>query len=63
MSNATKQATTKNKKQSAVGWLRVPLILTYAFLYIPIAVLVVMSFNSSKTPFVWQGFSTRWYGE
>ena len=63
MSETTTQVTTKAKKQSAVGWLRLPLILTYAFLYIPIAVLVVMSFNSSKTPFVWQGFSTRWYGE
>jgi len=46
-----------------LGWLRVPLVVTYAFLYLPIAVLVVMSFNASKTPFTWTGFSTRWYGE
>jgi len=46
-----------------VGWLRVPLVITYAFLYLPIAVLVVMSFNASKTPFIWTGFSTKWYGE
>jgi len=32
-------------------------------LYTPILVLVVMSFNSTKTPFTWTGFSTRWYGE
>ena len=44
-------------------WLSVPLIVTYAFLYLPIAVLVVMSFNSSKTPYTWKGFSLRWYGE
>jgi spermidine/putrescine transport system permease protein len=44
-----------------LGWLRVPLIGTYAFLYIPIAVLVVMSFNASKNPFTWTGFSTQWY--
>ncbi len=44
-----------------VGWLRVPLITAYAFLYIPIAVLVVMSFNASKIPFIWTGFSTQWY--
>ena len=44
-----------------IGWLRVPLIGTYAFLYIPIAVLVVMSFNASKNPFTWTGFSTQWY--
>ena len=48
---------------SKVGWLRLPLAVTYAFLYIPIAVLVIMSFNASKTPFVWTGFSTKWYGE
>lgn len=46
-----------------LGWLNVPLWLTFAFLYIPIAVLVVMSFNASKTPFTWTGFSFRWYGE
>ncbi|MCX6431591.1 MAG: ABC transporter permease, partial [Actinobacteria bacterium] len=46
----------------SLGWLRLPLLLTYAFLYIPIAVVVVMSFNSSKMPFTWTGFSLRWYG-
>ena len=46
----------------SLGWLRVPLLLTYAFLYIPIAVVVVMSFNASKMPFTWTGFSLRWYG-
>lgn len=44
-----------------VGWLRAPLIGAYAFLYLPIAVLVVMSFNASKIPFIWTGFSTQWY--
>lgn len=34
---------------------------TFTFLYLPIAVLVVMSFNASKTPFTWSGFSTTWY--
>jgi spermidine/putrescine transport system permease protein len=46
----------------SLGWLRVPLALTYAFLYVPIAVVVVMSFNASKMPFSWAGFSLRWYG-
>ncbi len=40
-----------------------PFWVTYAFLYLPILVLMVMSFNASKTPFSWQGFSLRWYGE
>src|SRR5471032_2134829 len=39
------------------GWLS----LGYAFLYLPIVVLVVFSFNSSRQDMVWSGFSTRWY--
>lgn len=33
----------------------------FAFLYIPIALLVVFSFNSSRLNIRWEGFSTRWY--
>jgi spermidine/putrescine transport system permease protein len=44
-----------------LGWAQVPFWLTYAFLYLPIAVLVVMSFNESRLPFRWAGFSTQWY--
>ncbi|MGB0935121.1 MAG: ABC transporter permease subunit [Alphaproteobacteria bacterium] len=35
----------------------------YAFLYIPIVMLVVYSFNASQRVTVWGGFSTKWYGE
>jgi len=35
----------------------------YAFLYIPLALVVVYSFNDSAIATVWGGFSTRWYGE
>lgn len=35
----------------------------YAFLYVPIATLIVYSFNESRLVTVWAGFSTRWYGE
>ena len=35
----------------------------YAFLYIPIVLVVVYSFNDSRIATVWGGFSTRWYGE
>jgi spermidine/putrescine transport system permease protein len=45
-----------------LGWLRLPLIVTLVFLYVPIVVLVIMSFNASKLPFVWGGFSLEWYG-
>src|SRR6476661_409813 len=34
-----------------------------AFLYAPIVVLVVYSFNASRLVTVWAGFSTQWYGE
>jgi putrescine transport system permease protein len=37
--------------------------LGFAFLYIPVASLVVYSFNKSKLVTVWGGFSTKWYGE
>jgi putrescine transport system permease protein len=39
------------------------LIVGFAFLYIPIASLVVYSFNQSRLVTVWGGFSTKWYGE
>ncbi|PTY07535.1 spermidine/putrescine ABC transporter permease PotC [Opitutaceae bacterium EW11] len=35
----------------------------FAFLYVPIAVLVVYSFNESRLNIIWQGFTTRWYTE
>ncbi len=35
----------------------------FAFLYIPISVLVALSFNEGGLPTAWTGFSTRWYGE
>lgn len=38
------------------------LVLTFAFLYIPIAVLVVLSFNAGGLPTAWTGFSVKWYG-
>jgi putrescine transport system permease protein len=35
----------------------------YAFLYAPIILLIVYSFNASRLVTVWAGFSTHWYGE
>ena len=35
----------------------------YAFLYVPVLLLIVYSFNESRLVTVWSGFSTRWYGE
>jgi putrescine transport system permease protein len=39
------------------------LALGYAFLYIPIIILIIYSFNESKLVTVWSGFSTQWYYE
>ena len=39
----------------------VSLVLGFAFLYLPIVLLVVYSFNASRLVTVWGGFSTRWY--
>jgi putrescine transport system permease protein len=38
------------------------LVFGFAFLYAPIVLLVLYSFNASRLVTVWAGFSTRWYG-
>lgn len=39
----------------------VSLVFGFAFLYLPIVLLVIYSFNESQLVTVWAGFSTRWY--
>ena len=39
------------------------LALILVFLYLPIVVLIVQSFNAGSSRAVWEGFSFRWYGE
>lgn len=41
------------------GWL----IAVYGFLYLPIVVLMVLSFNRSGLPTAWGGVSLEWYGK
>jgi len=36
-------------------------ILAYAFLYLPIVILIVFSFNTSRLNVTWQGFTFDWY--
>jgi spermidine/putrescine transport system permease protein len=45
------------------GALKLHAGLVYAFLYLPILVVVIYAFNDSRLVQVWQGFSTRWFGE
>lgn len=50
--------------QTKMSWfLKTMLFLGFAFLYIPLIILIIYSFNDSKLVTVWGGFSTRWYGE
>jgi putrescine transport system permease protein len=35
----------------------------YAFLYVPILLLIIYSFNESRLVTVWSGWSVKWYGE
>ena len=37
------------------------LVFGYAFLYLPIGLVVIYSFNDSRLVTVWAGFSTRWW--
>jgi spermidine/putrescine transport system permease protein len=38
-------------------------ILGFLFLYVPILILIIFSFNASRFVTTWSGFSLRWYGE
>jgi spermidine/putrescine transport system permease protein len=38
-------------------------LLSYTFLYLPIAVLVLFSFSASRYASIWGGFSLEWYGK
>lgn len=41
----------------------VSIALGLAFLYLPIVILVIYSFNASRLVTIWGGWSTRWYRE
>ena len=42
-------------------WLTGFAVLIYGFLFAPIVVLIIFSFNVSRRSFVWLGFTTDWY--
>ncbi len=47
-----------------MSWFNVTSItLGFAFLYLPMVILVIYSFNASQLVTVWAGFSTKWYAE
>ncbi|OYQ75751.1 ABC transporter permease [Wohlfahrtiimonas sp. G9077] len=50
-------------QQSLTRFNKISLVLGFAFLYVPILILIVYSFNESKLVTVWGGFSLKWYPE
>jgi spermidine/putrescine transport system permease protein len=50
----------KKHKQSILAF---PTLVIYAFLYLPIVVLVIFSFNSARINAIWTGFTLQWYRE
>lgn len=56
-------ASRKRQRKRALGRTvsNVYAILVYAFIYAPIAVMVVFSFNNQKTNYYWNGFTLKWY--
>ena len=63
LSRSTNNKLTKNKRPIKFGSIAAKgyLGLIYTLLYLPIIVLVVMSFNKSKIGYNWGGFSLKWY--
>src|SRR5256714_8106426 len=50
--------------RKGLSWFNIASVaLGLAFLYLPIAILVIYSFNASRLVAVWGGWSTRWYVE
>ncbi len=52
----------KTGKLSSIGTLAM-VIATYLFLYVPLVVLLVFSFNTEGFPSPWKGFTLKWYHE
>ncbi|HIY01736.1 MAG TPA: ABC transporter permease [Candidatus Blautia faecipullorum] len=48
----------KNSKLSGIY-----LVLVFILMYLPVAVVIIFSFNESKLPVRFSGFSTKWYQE
>jgi len=42
-------------------WLRVYTFIVYAYIYLPILILIIFSFNTQKLNIHWEGFTLAWY--
>jgi spermidine/putrescine transport system permease protein len=52
-----------NTTRAGRGILKGYALIAYAFLYLPIVVLVAFSFNTSRLNVTWQGFTFSWYAK
>jgi spermidine/putrescine transport system permease protein len=44
-------------------WIRIAAFLVYAYIYLPIIILMIFSFNSQKLNITWESFTFHWYKE
>lgn len=51
-----------SRRKNGIGD-RLLMVLTGLFLYAPIFILIIFSFNAGNSSSVWKGFSLHWYGE
>lgn len=49
------------QKRNVILWISAALV--YLFLYLPLVIVVVFSFNDSKLNAEWVGFTWKWYGK
>ncbi len=50
-----------SEKKSPI-WLRIYSFIAYLYIYVPIIILIVFSFNTMKLNIRWEGFTLSWYG-
>ena len=60
---AVNERTRTNRKKNTSPLSKLYMALVFLFLYAPIVVLIIFSFNDTKTMSrsVWSGFTFRWY--
>jgi spermidine/putrescine transport system permease protein len=60
-----KPAAQERERSSSVAkrLLQAHSLLVYVFLYAPIVIVVIYSFNGGRQVLNWEGFSTKWFGE
>ncbi|MBO9359108.1 MAG: ABC transporter permease [Thermomicrobium sp.] len=63
LATARPATTMRSKRRFSFGWavLNLNVLLTFIFLYAPIVVMSIFSFNASRQMQVWMGFTLDWY--